>query len=155
MDLADKKATVVQDRALANDLYNLRAKVIASGARDVEPETKVWSFQGHLGTRVLVDRRDPMPFNTENPRFIASSWKIGERSTEINPVTGQHSYETGNLYRTVHWKEESFGLNGRFTDALCRAGPWRHEGLNCSRTRSKVLPAPSQWGTPKDAGSSL
>ena len=27
--------------------------------------------------------------------------KIGARSTEIHPVTGQHNYDTGNLYRTV------------------------------------------------------
>lgn len=155
MDLADMKAAVVLERALANDLRNLRTRVMASGASTAAPDSKVWAFQGHLGTRVLVDRRDPMPFSKDNPQHMSSSWKVGERATEINPITGQHSYETGNLYRTVHWKEETFGLDGRFTDELGRAGPWRMEGLNCAQTRSKVLPAPSQWGTPKDAGATL
>lgn len=155
MDLADRKSAIVQDRALANDLRNLRTKVESSGAATAAPDSKVWAFQGHLGTRVLVDRRDPLPFQTDNPRFMASSWKVGERATEINPISGQHAYDTGNLYRTVHWKEETFGLDGRFTDAICKAGPWRAEGLNCAQNRSKVLAAPSQWGTPKDGGSAL
>jgi hypothetical protein len=155
MDVADKKSAMMQDRALANDLRNLRAMVIASGASTSAPDSKIWAFQGHLGTRVLVDRRDPAPFPHNNPQHMSSSWKVGSRATEINPITGQHLYETGNLYRTVHWKEETFGLDGRFTDALCRAGPWRMEGLNCAQTRSKVLPAPAQWGTPKDAGATL
>ncbi len=153
--LADKKSSLVQDRALANDLRNLRNMVVSSGIDKMEPDSKVWSFQGHLGTRVLVDRRDPAPPPADNPRYTASSWKVGERATEINPITGQHAYDTGNLYRTVHWKEENFGLNGQFTNALAAAGPWRAEGLNCVQARSKVLPAPSQWGTPKDAGSAL
>ena len=57
--------------------------------------------------------------------YTASSWKIGGRSTEIHPITGQHAYDTGNLYRTVHWKDDAFGLNGYFTDALATAGMWR------------------------------
>ena len=68
----------------------------------------------------------------------------------MHPITGQHAYDTGNLYRTVHWKEQAFGLNGYFTDALATAGMWRHDGLNTNRTRSKAVPDPSQWGTPKD-----
>ncbi|KAL3894736.1 MAG: hypothetical protein SGPRY_013724, partial [Prymnesium sp.] len=50
-----------------------------------------------------------------------------------------------------HWKEQGFGLDGRFTDALANAGMWRHDGLNTNKTRSKAIPDPSQWGTPKDA----
>ena len=29
-------------------------------------------------------------------------------------------------------------------------GMWRHEGLNCNETRSKVIANPAQWGTPKE-----
>ena len=36
-------------------------------------------------------------------------------------------------------------------DALATAGMWRHDGLNTSKTRSKAVPDPSQWGTPKEA----
>ena len=84
-------------------------------------------------------------------QYTASSWKIGARSTEIHPTTGQHSYDTGNLYRTVHWKDESFGISGRFTNGLAESGMWRHDGLNTSKTRSKAVADPSQWGTQKEA----
>mmetsp|Transcript_3679 Transcript_3679/g.11095 ORF Transcript_3679/g.11095 Transcript_3679/m.11095 type:complete len:141 (+) Transcript_3679:23-445(+) len=134
--MADKKAQI-EDRGLANDLRNLQSMVRRAKAGDeasaqLTPVSKTWAFQGHLGRTVLVDRRDPAPFDRSNPRYMASSWRVGERATEINPISGQHSYNTGNLYRTVHWKEETFGLNGRFTKGLAGPGPWRHEGLNCS-----------------------
>ena len=58
--------------------------------------------------------------------------------------------DTGNLYRTVHWKDSGFGLDGRFTDKLAEAGMWRNDGMNTTRTRSNVVGNPTQWGTPRD-----
>jgi len=155
MDIADLRSTVIASNSLANDVRNLagavsRAKV-KLGDAELDEERKTWQFAGHQGRKVLVDRRAPQPPPTDNVQYSASSWKIGSRSTEIHPVSGQHSYDTGNLYRTVHWKEDQFGLNGYFTDALATAGMWRHDGLNTSKTRSKAVADPSQWGTPKEA----
>ena len=137
--------------SLQNDVANLKRVVENSPCKDAEPETKIWAFQGHQGRRVLVDKRDPEKFDTSNARYCASSWKIGARSTEINPVTGTHGYDTGNLYRTVHWRPvgEGFGLDGYFTNDLARAGMWKNDGLNVSMTRSKTVENPAQWGTPK------
>ena len=56
---------------------------------------------------------------------------------QIHPVTGQHSYDTGNLYRTVHWKEEQFGLNGYFTDSLTDSPTrWLNHALEHKFTQS-------------------
>ena len=155
MDIADLRSVVIASNSLENDVRNLaravKQKKEKPGLEDVPEESKIWAFQGHQGRCVLVDRRAPCPPPEDNARYTASSWKIGARSTEIHPVTGQHSYDTGNLYRTVHWKADSFGLNGYFTDALATAGMWRHDGLNTSKTRSKAVADPSQWGTPKEA----
>lgn len=152
MDIQDLRATRIASDSLRNDVRNLQRVVMSSpNAATVEPESKVWAFAGHQGQRVLVDRRPPQKPPLENVTYTASSWKIGLRATEVHPVSGQHSYDTGNLYRTVHWKEQGFGLNGRFTDALANSGMWRYDGLNTSKTRSKVVPDPSQWGTPKDS----
>ena len=136
--------------SLQNDVANLKRRIDAYPG-EAEEETKVWAFVGHQGRRVLVDRRNPEKFDTSNARYCASSWKLGYRATEINPLTGTHSYDTGNLYRTVHWKDigEGFGLNGYFTNDLARAGMWRNEGLNNAMTRSKTMENPAQWGTPK------
>ena len=157
MDIADLRATRIASESLANDVRNLKSAVVRkttdpvlAGALETE-ESKVWTFAGHQGRKVLVDRRAPMPPPADNVQYTASSWKIGARSTEVHPVTGQHSYDTGNLYRTVHWKEVGFGLNGYFTDAIATAGMWRNDGLNVSKTRSKAVSDPSQWGTPKEA----
>ncbi len=153
MELADLKAVRQGEKAMANDLYNLQLRVaqLEAASASPQPESKVWSYSGALNHRVLVDRRDPQPFARDNPRYTASSWRVGERATEINPITGQHSYNTGNLYRTVHWTDDSFGLNGRFTNEMGKSGPWRAEGLNVSQAKSHVLPNPSQWGSQKYA----
>ena len=150
MDIADLRAPRIASESLANDVRNLKAAVARTKTVPAE-ETKTWEFAGHQGRRVLVDRRAPTAINWDNVQYTASSWKVGSRSTEIHPITGQHSYDTGNLYRTVHWKEDAFGLNGYFTDALATAGMWRHDGLNTSKTRSKAVADPAQWGTPKEA----
>ena len=152
MDIADLRSVVIASESLQNDVRNLKAAVVSKGTLANAPEeSKVWQFAGHQGRKVLVDRRAPTKPAFDNPQYTASSWKVGARTTEIHPTTGQHSYDTGNLYRTVHWKEEQFGLNGYFTDALATAGMWRHDGLNTSKTRSKAVADPSQWGTPKEA----
>ena len=153
MDIADLRSVVIASDSLANDVRNLRAAVGRANPKfaNAVEETKVWQFAGHQGRKVLVDRRGPSAPRNDDVQYCASSWKIGSRSTEIHPISGQHSYDTGNLYRTVHWKEDSFGLNGYFTDALATAGMWRHDGLNTSKTRSKAVSDPSQWGTPKEA----
>jgi len=153
MDIADLRSTVIASDSLANDVKNLSRALEGAKARcpQAEEERKNWQFAGHQGRKVLVDRRPPGPPPTNNPTYTASSWKVGARSTEVHPVSGQHSYDTGNLYRTVHWKEGDFGLNGYFTDALATAGMWRNDGLNTSKTRSKAVSDPSQWGTPKEA----
>ena len=153
MDVADMRASKQARASLVNDLNNLKRVVETAPPEfaDAPPETKVWAFQGHMQRCVLVDRRNPEKFDTSNARYNSTSWKIGARATEINPVSGTHSYDTGNLYRTVHWRPvgQGFGLNGYFTNDLARAGMWRNEGLNASQTRSKVMDNPSQWGTPK------
>jgi hypothetical protein len=149
MDISDLRSVRIASESLQNDVRNLRIAV--QGAPPPPDESKVWKFVGHQGRRVLVDRRPPCKPPADNVQYTASSWKIGARATEIHPTTGQHTYDTGNLYRTVHWKEEAFGLNGYFTDALATAGMWRHDGLNTSKTRSKAVADPSQWGTPKEA----
>jgi len=149
MDIADLRAVRIASQSLQNDVYNLRRKV--ESAPPAPEESKVWRFAGHQQEKVLVDRRAPCPPPSDNVQYTASSWKIGARATDVHPVSGQHAYDTGNLYRTVHWKDESFGLNGYFTDALATAGMWRHDGLNTSKTRSKAVADPAQWGTPKEA----
>jgi hypothetical protein len=149
MDIADMRSIRIASASLQNDVRNLKRAV--DKAPPAPEESKVWQFAGHQGRCVLVDRRNPTVPPADNVRYTASSWKIGARATEIHPVSGQHSYDTGNLYRTVHWKEESFGLNGYFTDALATAGMWRNDGLNTNKTRSKAVADPSQWGTPKEA----
>ena len=149
MDIADLRATRIASESLRNDVRNLQ-RVVNAAPANPEPESKQWAFLGNHGRRVLVDRRAPEKPPMDDVIYTASSWKVGLRSTEVHPVTGQHSYDTGNLYRTVHWKEKGFGLDGRFTDALAISGMWRHDGLNTNRTRSKAVPDPSQWGTPKD-----
>jgi len=149
MDIADLRSVRIASESLQNDVRNLRAAV--SKAPPAPEESKVWKFVGHQGRKVLTDSRAPCPPPANNVTYTASSWKVGMRATEIHPTTGQHSYDTGNLYRTVHWKDDSFGLNGYFTDALATAGMWRHDGLNTNKTRSKAVPDPSQWGTPKAA----
>jgi len=149
MDIGDLRSVRIASNSLQNDVQNLRRAV--ERAPPAPPESKVWQFAGHQGRKVLVDRRAPTKPPTDNTRYTASSWKIGDRATEIHPVTGQHAYDTGNLYRTVHWKEDSFGLNGYFTDALATAGMWRNDGLNTNLTRSKAVSDPAQWGTPKEA----
>ena len=130
MDISDMRAVRQASQSLENDVNNLRLRIERSAFPDAEPDGKVWSFQGSSGQHVLVDRRNPTKFDTSNARYTASSWKIGHRSTEINPVTGTHSYDTGNLYRTVHWRDigQGFGLNGYFTNDLARAGMWKNEG---------------------------
>lgn len=150
MNEPDLRSVNQASRSLENDVRNLRLKV-ESAPTIPEEERKSWQFAGHQGRRILVDRRAPTAPPADNPRYTASSWKIGARATEIHPTSGQHTYDTGNLYRTVHWKEDSFGLNGYFTDALARSGMWRNDGLNTSKTRSKAVADPSQWGTPKEA----
>ena len=137
--------------SLQNDVANLKRCVESNPNKDAPPETKVWAFAGHQGRCVLVDKRNPEKFDTSNARYNASSWKIGARATEINPVSGTHTYDTGNLYRTVHWRPvgEGFGLDGYFTNDLARAGMWRNDGLNVNQTRSKTMENPAQWGTPK------
>merc|ERR1719291_623771 len=149
---ADLRPVRIASESLSNDVRNLRLCVESHQAAGAEaPESKFWSFAGHQGCTVIVDRRKPTaPPITEDPTHVASSWKIGERSTSINPITGQHNYNTGNLYRTVHWKEDQFGLDGRFTDHLGKAGMWKNEGLNTNATRSKVIADPTQRGTPKE-----
>lgn len=149
MDISDLRATRIASKSLRSDVQNLRRVVEA--APEAPPESKVWSFAGHQGRKVLVDRRPPTVPPHDNPQYTASSWKYGQRSTEIHPISGQHTYDTGNLYRTVHWKDDTFGLDGRFTDALSTAGMWRHDGLNTTKTRSKAVADPAQWGTPKEA----
>ena len=151
MGVMDMRASLQARASLENDVRNLKVAVDSKDMSHVEPESKVWAFVGHQGRRVLVDRRNPEPPPLDNARYCASSYKVGYRSTEINPVSGTHSYDTGNLYRTVHWRPvgQGFGLNGYFTNDLARAGMWRNEGLNASQTRSKVMDNPSQWGTPK------
>ena len=152
MNIADMRSSIIASDSLTNDVANLR-RVVEShppDARDAEPDTKMWAFAGHQGRRVLVDRRAPTVPLTDNPTFTATSWRIGDRATTVNPVTGQHAYNTGNLYRTVHWTSDTFGLNGRFTNHLADAGMWRNDGLNVNVTRSKVLHDPTQWGTPKE-----
>lgn len=149
----DLRATNIASRSLSNDVYNLKRAV--SSAPPAEEEKKVWKFAGHQGRKVLVDLRKPCPPPEDNVQYTASSWKIGQRSTEIHPISGQHKYDTGNLYRTVHWKDEGFGLNGYFTNDLARAGMWRHDGLNTTKTRSKAVPDPSHWGTPKESLSGM
>ena len=124
---------------------------VVSKAPAAEEESNIWAFQGHQGRRVLVDRRAPEKPPLDNVTYTASSWKVGLRSTEVHPISGQHTYDTGNLYRTVHWKEKGFGLDGRFTDALACSGMWRNDGLNINKTRSKAVADPSQWGTPKES----
>ena len=153
MDIADLRATRIASESLANDVRNLKVAVgkVPAHLASAEPDSKIWAFAGHQGRKVLVDRRGPEPPPVGNVQYTASSWKVGGRSTEIHPISGQHAYDTGNLYRTVHWKEAGFGLNGYFTDALATAGMWRHDGLNTSKTRSKAVADPSQWGTPKEA----
>jgi len=123
---------------------------VVAAAPPAELDSKVWAFAGHQGRRVLVDRRAPEPPPTDNVTYTSSAWKIGMRATDVHPISGQHTYDTGNLYRTVHWKDSGFGLDGRFTDKLADAGMWRHDGLNTNTTRSKSVPDPSQWGTPKE-----
>ena len=147
------RATRIASASLENDVRNLQRAVSRAPPElaNAPEETKSWQFVGHQCRRVLVDRRAPTVPPKDNVQYTASSWKIGNRSTEIHPTHGTHSYDTGNLYRTVHWKEEGFGLNGYFTDALATAGMWRHDGLNTSKTRSKAVADPSQWGTPKEA----
>ena len=147
-DIADLRATRIASNSLRNDVLNLQR--VVSNAPSAEPESKMWAFAGHQGRRVLVDRREPAKPVLDNPIYTSSSWKIGMRATEVHPVSGQHSYDTGNLYRTVHWKDTGFGLDGRFTDRLADAGMWRHDGLNTNKTRSKAVADPSQWGTPKE-----
>lgn len=155
MDVADMRASKQARASLVNDLNNLKRVVETAPPEfaDAPPETKVWAFQGHMQRCVLVDRRNPEKFDTSNARYNSTSWKIGARATEINPVSGTHSYDTGNLYRTVHWRPvgQGFGLNGYFTNDLARAGMWRQEGLNCAMTQSNTLERPAQWGTPKNA----
>ena len=156
VDSVDLRATRIASQSLTNDVGNLRRILDAAkaGGAEPEPEAKVWAFAGHQGRTVLIDRRDPGPPPSSthaNPTYTASSWKVGERATEIHPATGQHEYDTGNLYRTVHWKNDGFGLNGRFTSDLTRSGMWRNDGLNTNETRSKVLANPTQWGSPKEA----
>ena len=149
MDISDMRSVRQASASLQNDVQNLKRRVESSKFKDAQPDAKVWSFQGSSGRRVLVDRRNPEKFDTSNARYTASSWKVGARSTEINPLTGTHSYDTGNLYRTVHWRDVGFGINGYFTNGLARAGMWKNEGLNISTTKSKTLENPNQWGTPK------
>ena len=153
MDIADLRSVRIASQSLTNDVRNLKAAVGRANPEhaNAPEESKVWQFAGHQGRKVLVDRRAPTKPPVDNVQYTASSWKIGNRTTEIHPVSGQHSYDTGNLYRTVHWKDDGFGLNGYFTDALATAGMWRHDGLNTSKTRSKAVADPSQWGTPKEA----
>ena len=153
MDISDLRSVRIASASLANDVRNLEKAVDLKKQKipDAPEESKIWQFVGHQSRKVLVDRRAPCPPPTDNVRYTASSWKVGARATEIHPISGQHSYNTGNLYRTVHWKEDAFGLNGYFTDALATAGMWRHDGLNTSKTRSKAVSDPSQWGTPKEA----
>lgn len=124
--IPDLRATRIATNSLQNDVANL-ARFVEAHQKEGGPneeEAKVWAFAGHQGRRVLVDRRNPTKPENHNPRFTASSWKVGDRATEINPVTGQHTYDTGNLYRTVHWKAETFGLNGRFTNSISQSGAW-------------------------------
>ena len=147
--IPDLRAVQIASASLANDVYNLKRAVDKSPA--APEESKVWQFAGHQGRRVLVDRRAPTKPPSDNTRYTASSWKIGARATEVHPLTGQHTYDTGNLYRTVHWKDVGFGLDGRFTDAICLSGMWRNDGLNTSVTRSKAVADPSCWGTPKES----
>ena len=147
--IPDLRAVQIASASLANDVNNLR-RAVAKVEVIPEEDAKVWSFQGASGRRVLVDRRAPAPMPYGNARYTASSWKVGARSTEVHPITGQHTYDTGNLYRTVHWKDEGFGLNGRFTDAIALAGMWRNDGLNTAATRSKAVSDPTGWGMPKD-----
>ena len=154
-DIADLRATYIASASLANDLRNLKRAVDKAPPLTRVEETKQWAFVGHMGRRVLVDRRVPCPPTRDNPTYCASSTVIGERATEINPATGQHSYDTGNLYRTVHWTSDTFGLNGTFTTQQARGGPWRQEGLNTSATRNRVLSDPTQWGSSKEVGGFL
>eukprot|EP00964_Phaeocystis_antarctica_P122622 scaffold86287_cov63-Phaeocystis_antarctica.AAC.4 len=151
MDISDMRSVRQASASLQNDVNNLKRRIDTSAFPDAELDGKVWSFQGSSGRHVLVDRRNPEKFDTSNARYTASSWKVGFRSTEINPLTGTHSYDTGNLYRTVHWRDvgNGFGLNGHFTNDLARAGMWKNEGLNNTLTKSKTLENPNQWGTPK------
>ena len=130
MDISDMRSVRQASASLQNDVNNLKRRIDTSAFPDAELDGKVWSFQGSSGRHVLVDRRNPEKFDTSNARYTASSWKVGFRSTEINPLTGTHSYDTGNLYRTVHWRDigNGFGLNGYFTNDLARAGMWKNEG---------------------------
>ena len=156
--IPDLRATNIASASLTNDVQNLRAAVskATKGNDTVEvEESKVWQFAGHMGRKVIVDRRPPSKMPTDNTRYTASSWKIGARATEVHPVTGQHSYDTGNLYRTVHWKDQGFGLDGRFTDALAISGMWRHDGLNNNVNRNKAIGDPSAWGTYKETVSTM
>jgi len=142
MDMSDMRAVRQASASLTNDVNNLKRRIDTSAYPDAEPDGKVISFQGSSGRHVLVDRRNPEKFDTSNARYCASSWKVGHRSTEINPVTGTHSYDTGNLYRTVHWRDvgKGFGLNGYFTNDLARAGMWKNEGGHPPRTLRPVQP---------------
>ena len=149
-NIPDMKATNIACQSLSNDVSNL-LRAVSGKPPPTSEESKTWAFAGHQGRTVLVDRRPPAKPNTDNKRYTASSWKIGARATEVHPVTGQHTYDTGNLYRTVHWQHEGFGLNGRFTDNIQRAGLWRNDGLNVSSNKSKVLGDPTGWGSTKDA----
>mmetsp|Transcript_19647 Transcript_19647/g.32746 ORF Transcript_19647/g.32746 Transcript_19647/m.32746 type:complete len:156 (-) Transcript_19647:12-479(-) len=149
MDMADMRAVRIASQSLTNDVANLKRCVDACPAPEMEPDTKIWAFAGHQGQRVLVDRRNPLPMPSSNPIYCASSWRVGGRALDVNPVSGLHSYNTGNLYRTVHWKSDSFGINGRFSNHLGLAGMWRNEALNTNLTRNKAIADPTQWGTQK------
>jgi|TARA_B100000524_G_scaffold191187_1_gene99112 hypothetical protein len=150
----DLRAMRIGTESLQKDVANLARSVAARQKQGIlDHEAKAWAYAGHQGHRVLVDRRQPtteVSATEHDVQWATSSRKVGARAVEINPATGKGQYDTGDLYRTVHWKGEGFGKNGRFTRGISEAGLWRDEGLNCTQTRSRVLSNPSQWGVAKE-----
>ena len=143
-----------------NNRRNEQEPLIVEG-KPIPPDTRIvdgvmqHKYQGHVHRRTQYDPRNPAPPPYGNPLYTSSNWAYGARATTVHPTSGQHTYDTGNLYRTVHWRDEGFGLNGYFTDDLNRAGMWRHEGLNCAPTKSRTMANPSQWGTPAQGMSTI
>ena len=157
-DIADLRAIRIASKSLSTDLANLKRTV---EGKPIPPDTRIvdgvmqHKYQGHVHRRTQYDPRNPAPPPYGNPLYTSSNWAYGARATTVHPTSGQHTYDTGNLYRTVHWRDEGFGLNGYFTDDLNRAGMWRHEGLNCAPTKSRTMANPSQWGTPAQGMSTI
>ena len=94
--MPDLRATRIASSSLQNDVRNLKKAKDAAVPSDmaVTDSGKGLRFVGHQGRKVLNDPRPPCPPPDGNVQYTASSWKIGSRSTEIHPISGQHGYDT-------------------------------------------------------------